>query len=127
MNFLVKALERFWYGCGGHCHCSPDGVAACPLMNGNDPLAPLMDPEARRFSTGFGLVGACLLVFVLPLATGLLGAFLLGRLIDLGHPARQGWIQLLGLLAGLGVGVGLAKLVLRLTQPRVEKLGGGEE
>ena len=127
MNFLEKALERLWFSCGGQCHNHGDGGASCPLMDGGDPAQRLLDPEVRRFSEGGALVSASIAVFLLPLATAIGGAFLAGEYLASASVASVGWWQAAGLLAGLAVGVGLAKLVLRLVRSRQVVSGGGDE
>jgi hypothetical protein len=52
-------------------------------------------------------------VFLLPLACAIGGGFLCGRLWAGGTPASVGGWQAAGVLAGLAVGVGLARLLLR--------------
>ncbi len=124
MRFLQKALERLWFGCGGGCHTHTDGGASCPLLDGADPTQRRLDPEARRFSTGGALAAAAAIVFLLPLATGIGGAFLAGRYLALVGPV--GLWQAAGLLAGLAVGVGAAKLLLFLMRSKPPISGGGE-
>ncbi len=127
MNFLEKALERLWLGCGGHCHThGPDGHS-CPLLDGADPAKHLLDPEVRRFSSGPSLVLACLAVFLLPLSTAVGGGFLAGRYLAPDASAFLGWWQAAGLLGGLAVGVGLAKLLVTHFGFKKTLSGGGQQ
>ena len=126
MRFIEKALERLWFSCGGHCHTHTDGGASCPLLDGADPMQRLLDPEARRFSSGFALVAACAAVFLLPLATAAGGAFLAGKYLAASAQSEGLW-QMAGILAGLAAGIGLAKLLLFLTRSKKTLTGGGEQ
>ena len=122
----MKFLERFWYGCG-HCHGAEqgDGPASCPLMQ-DAQVNRWLDPEGRRFSQGGALVLAATTVFLLPLATAIGGAFVGGRyLAPASHTPVWAW-QAIGMVAGLALGVGLAKLVLWLLRPRESVSGGGD-
>lgn len=126
MQFLEKALERLWFGCGGHCHTHGDGGASCPLLDGADPAQLLSDPEARRYAHGAGLVGAAAAVFLLPLVATAGGAFVAGRYLAGVLPGTTGTRQLIGMFVGLAAGVALARLVLR-ARPKRTSSGGGEE
>lgn len=126
MNFLEKALERLWFSCGGQCHNYGDGGASCPLMDGADPCNGCSIPRCGG-SVRAALVSASIAVFLLPLATAIGGAFLAGEYLASASVASVGWWQAAGLLAGLAVGVGLAKLVLLLVRSRQAVSGGGDE
>lgn len=113
----MRFLERFWLGCG-HCH----GGDSCPLAKD-------IDPEAARkheYGQGAALVLAVILVFILPLATAIGGAYVVGEVLV--GPARAGagvW-QLAGAVAGFFAGVGLARLVF-WARRRFASAGGGVE
>ena len=127
MNFLEKALQRLWFSCGGHCQAHSDGPMACPLVQGGTDARAGLDPQARYFSSGLALVAACLLVFLLPLATAAGGGFLACKYLA---PVGPGWLslwQLLGVLVGLAVGVACAKLALKGIRPKQIGSDGGKE
>jgi len=115
MNFLEKALQRLWFGCGGACHAHGQDQPTCPLLDTTDLTASVRDPAARRFSHGGPLAAAAATVFLFPLATAMGGAYLAGRYVPpfLGYE----WAQLLGLLGGMAAGVGLARCFLLLARP----------
>ena len=94
-------------------------------MDGADPAQRLQDPQVRRFSFGGALAGAAVLVFLVPLATALSGAYVVGAYLAPTVPLGVG--QMLGMLAGLAAGVGIAKLVLRLVRDKQTTSGGGDE
>ncbi len=99
----MKFLERFWRGCG-HCH---DG-RECPLAT---------EFEQRtlgngEYDHGSALVGAVLLVFILPLATAIGGAYASGRYLADAEGHSLGWWQAGGAIVGFFAGVGLARLAL---------------
>lgn len=114
----MKWLERFWFGCGS-CH----GAESCPLVEEADAAAAKRLPWSR----GWALVFASATVFLLPLATAVVGAWACGRYGDhLGLTTlsvRQG----VGLLGGLAAGVGLAKLIVHWARPRRTPADGGVE
>jgi hypothetical protein len=66
-------------------------------------------------------------VFLLPLLTGIAGAFLAGHFGAGRTPTSTGWWQFLGMIAGLILGVTLAKLVVRLCRQEQSCPHGGEE
>lgn len=127
MRFLEKALRRLWFSCGGHCHTHSDGGASCPLMDGANPTQRSLDPQARRFGAGGALVGAAMVVFLLPLVMAIGGAFLAGEYLAPPSSGAVGWWQAAGMLAGLVVGVAIAKLLLFLVRSRQTISGGGDE
>ena len=111
----MKWLERFWFGCG-HCH----GVDACPVARAAESESARSGPASR----GAGLVGAAVVVFLMPLVFAIAGAWLAG-----GRPAGKsfavsaGW-QRAGAAIGLVVGVVTARwLVHRLWAKRGDALG----
>ncbi|MBN2445380.1 MAG: hypothetical protein JXO22_01545 [Phycisphaerae bacterium] len=102
----MKFLERFWNGCG---HCQ--GEAECPLLQ----------DAARTYAcnpwfTGRTLVGIAVTIFLVPLAAAIAGAYLAQWLWSSGTPASDNLWQSLGLLGGLALGVGLAKLLVNLSR-----------
>ncbi len=102
----MKLLERFWFGCG---HCT--GEESCPLLQDAAKTY-----EMHRWFRGPTLVGVALVIFIVPLASAIGGAFLAERLWADGTPeATQRW-QIIGLFAGLIVGVALAKLLVHLSR-----------
>jgi len=114
----VKWLERFWYGCG-NCH----GGDTCPLVDASDDAA----AQRLRWGHGWSLVFAASTVFLLPLVCAVIGSWLGGR-----YGARLGLTTLglrqgLGMLGGLAVGVGLAKLIIRWARTRPMPDGGDAE
>jgi hypothetical protein len=113
----MRFLERFWFGCG-HCH----GEDGCPLMEGVDPES-VGTPDTER---GPGLIGAVILVFLVPPATAIGGAYLAGRWWAGSSPASLGLWQAAGAVAGFLAGVGLAKLVF-WTRRRFSSTDGGVE
>lgn len=112
----MKFLERFWFGCG-HCH-GPEG---CPWVE----AAGCTSPDAFGAS-GRGLVLCALAVFILPLASAIAGAHLVGRwcvgLADGSIAAGQA----AGIVVGFLVGVGVAKVVLLWLRPKGAGAGGGK-
>lgn len=113
----MKFLERFWFGCG-HCH----GDGTCPLLDTTTPL-PL---AAREFGHGPGLVGAVLLVFILPLAMAIAGAYAAGQWGPGQVVLSLGVRQAAGAVAGFLVGVGVAKFAF-WTRRRFASAAGGAE
>lgn len=108
----MQFLERFWHGCGGDCH------------NGGCPITERMnrtDQTHVPFGSGAWLVGASFGVFIVPLLLAITGGHVVNHyaatLTKAGLPA---WCwQMLGMLLGLGVGVLLARIALRLVWPFV--------
>ena len=113
MNFL----ERFWSGCS---HCR--GQSECPLAEdleraSNDP------GQARR---GSKLVGSAVAVFILPLVGAIAGGHLAGSAWAENSFGSVGRWQSGGILAGLLVGVVLAKLLLKcMSSSWLHQDGGG--
>jgi hypothetical protein len=106
---IVKWLERFWYGCG---NCR--GGDSCPLVDAADQEA----AQRLPWSHGWSLVFAASTVFLLPLTMAMVGAWLGGRYGDRLGLTTLGLRQGLGMLVGLSVGVGVAKLLIRLARTR---------
>lgn len=127
MSFLTNMLERFWFGCGGHCHTHGEEHGSCPLMKDGDPMQRLLDPEVRRYTEGGLLVGSCAAVFLLPLVCALVAAWVLGRYLGGEGGPAVGWWQFVGTLGGLALGVGIAKgLLMFVSVQRKDSAGGGE-
>lgn len=114
----MRFLERFWFGCG-RCH---DGQG-CPLAEGAGPGA----AGRHEYDQGAALVGAVLLVFILPLGCALGGAYLAGRGYAGPSLTVQGWWQLGGGLGGFAAGVALARVVLRICRRPRRPADGGLE
>jgi hypothetical protein len=98
----MKFLERFWFGCG-HCH---DG-RGCPVAEHADPNT----GEIGFRVPGVSLVGAAVLVFLVPLASAILGAFYAGRLAATEQVGLLGLWQVGGAVVGFLGGVAVAKCV----------------
>jgi divalent metal cation (Fe/Co/Zn/Cd) transporter len=113
----MKFLERFWFGCG-HCH----GGDGCPVMDDIDPEA----LERHEYGHGPTLVLAVILVFILPLATAIGGAYLAGHYSAGPTQSAQPLWQVAGAVAGFFVGVALARLVF-WTRRRLSSSDGGVE
>jgi len=101
--------EKPFLGCS-HCHLHE----TCPLAEQDGASPPDLGPDSR----GAGLVVSTSLVFLLPLATGITGAALAPRWLSAAASQEVSGYQGLGLIAGLAVGVVLAKIVLVLRQRR---------
>lgn len=103
----MKMLERMWVGCG-HCH----GESACPMLQ-----EARRTYEAHPWFQGRTLVSAALIIFALPLTLALIG----GWLASSGSPLdsdQTSPAQVIGVLAGLASGAGLAPFLLRLCRIR---------
>lgn len=111
----MRFLERFWFGCG-HCH----GEGGCPILE-EAGLDPAETGEVRR---GAPLVGTALLVFILPLITAVIGAYLAGRYGTGATAAWLGYWQVAGAVVGFFAGVGLARFVF-WTRRRFSSADGG--
>lgn len=116
-------LENFWFGCG-HCH----GESGCPYVHGEEVSADGCDRgEAGTEVNVSRLVFPAIVVFVFPLVTAVLGAYLSGRWWPAESPDTLGWHQACGLAAGLVIGVVLARIILREGRRRVPSGRKGEE
>lgn len=93
-------LERFWTGCG---HCR--GRESCPL-------AQAAEQDGLPFGNGRRLVLLVLTVFILPLIMAIVTAFAAGTWFATDSAASLARWQIGGLLAGMAVGVALAKLLI---------------
>ncbi len=109
----MKWLERFWFGCG---HCR--GVEACPVARAVE------SAQSGPAGSGAGLVGAAVVVFLMPLVFAIAGAWLVGgRAAQDSHAVSSGW-QFVGAVAGLAAGVVTARwLVRRLWARRGDAAG----
>ena len=106
----MRFLERFWTGCG---HCR--GGESCPI-------AQAAEQEGSPFGNSRRLVPAVLTVFILPLVTAILTAFAAGEWFAADTAASLARWQTGGLLGGLALGVGLAKLLIFVaTRQRVPR------
>lgn len=114
-DYPMKFLERFWFGCR-HCH---DGQG-CPVADHVDPDT----GELRGALRGGKLVAVVVLVFIVPLATAVLGAYLSEAWWANGSRLAPATWQLLGALGGFFAGVGLAKLVLWVGRAYLPSDGG---
>lgn len=97
-------LERFWFGCG-HCH---GDAAKCPLSD-------QLELAARTPRTGIArlpLALTSMVVFLLPLACGILGAYFFNRWEAVAQAVSSELRQFGGFLIGSAVGIGAAKLTL---------------
>jgi hypothetical protein len=95
-------LDRFWHGCG-NCHNGEGcGLAAQAVQAGRT------SPEAR-----LPLALTATIVFLLPLALGIAGAYLAGRFTTDATVTRDLY-QGGGLVVGFAVGVVIARLLLWL-------------
>jgi hypothetical protein len=99
----MKMLDRMWEGCG-HCH----GEADCPMLQ-----EARQTYEANAWFQGRTLVLTALIIFILPLALALIGGWSTssGSPLDAKDTSTA---QVIGVLAGLIAGAGLAPLLLRL-------------
>ncbi len=111
----MKFLERFWFGCG-HCHTGN----GCPVMDNPEAL------ERHELTHGGALVGTAVLVFLLPLAAAIGGAFAITRWWSAPTEFLAGLGQAAGAVAGFFVGVGLARLVMWIRQRNCAAAGGVE-
>lgn len=98
----MRFLERFWTGCG-HCH----GVESCPL-------AQAAEQEGLPLGGGHRLVLTVLVVFILPLLSAILVAFVAGKWFAEETASSLARWQVGGLLVGMAAGVGLAKLLIHI-------------
>lgn len=114
----MQWLERFWFGCG-HCH----GVDSCPVARAAESESARTGPAGH----GAGLVGAAVVVFLMPLIFAIVGAWLAGgRAAEGSFAVSAGW-QMAGAAAGLAAGVVTARwLVQRLWAKRGDALGDAE-
>lgn len=108
-------LERFWTGCD---HCK--GEQACPL------LEPGVGAESVHASVSSGLlVVRVVLVFLLPLATAIGGSYLASRMWAADTAgSRTAW-QVAGMIAGMTIGVAMARLGVRLLGRRQSRTDQG--
>lgn len=111
-------LERFWNGCG---HCK--GEQPCPIVTEWEQA----ESGGREGVALLPVALTALVVFILPLTCGILGAWLAGRWWHTGSGELVGWRQAMGLLVGLAAGVGFAKLLLFSVGKAVSNAGRGGE
>lgn len=109
----VAYLEKFWFSCE---HCQKG--EPCPIIESLDDADTSSD-----IYRGARLVLPALLVFVLPLLTGIAGSYLAAYWWARDTIASvDGW-QSAGLIGGLVVGILVAKIVLGLAGYRTRKIG----
>lgn len=101
----------------GHCHLHD----ACPMTDEDEGDSCDSHPDSQ----GLGLLMSASTVFLLPLATGIGGAFVVGQWRTESSIGSLGEWQGIGLLGGLISGVILAKLLLALRH-RGQSMSGGE-
>ena len=109
----MKWLERFWGGCG-HCH----GAESCPLLQAHE--------DAPQFGEGSSLVGASLTVFILPLASAILGAHLAERWYAESAHVSALVCQVVGGGVGLLIGIALAKIIIACVRRPGRSSGGAQ-
>ena len=112
----MKTLEKFWFGCG-HSHCRE-----CPVMEASEQE----EHEPTGFEAGGALVVSCLAVFIFPILTAVTGAWLAGARWGGSTSVSQGLWQVGGALVGVVVGVGAAKLLIRVMARRRADSSGVE-
>ncbi len=100
-------------------HCGMHGL--CNIRPGDSTGAPASTEPVE------GLAAASFIVFLVPLAAGIGGAFAAARLFATEAAASQNKWYLLGLIAGAGVGLVLAKCAVWLWRPVRTGPGGGKE
>jgi len=113
----MKFLERFWFGCGD-CH----GGHGCPLAESVNQDR----KEGGASAHGPALIGVAVLVFLVPMATAIIGAYVAGRWFAGPAETSLGFWQPAGAFVGFFAGVGLAKLVLWMCR-RFLPVDGGVE
>ncbi len=111
----MKFLEKFWFGCA---HCR-DGHG-CPVADAADPDTGEVALPVR----GAALVGVVILVFLVPLALAIVGAYLLGQAGVTVLAVSRTVGQVVGALVGFFGGVGLSQVVLKIWRPFPAADGG---
>jgi hypothetical protein len=101
--------KKPFLGCS-HCHLHHN----CPVSEGGEGHSVDLGPNSR----GAGLVVSTVLVFLLPLSTGIAGAALAARWLAVPASGQVSSYQGLGLVVGLAAGVMAAKVVLGLRRSR---------
>lgn len=107
----MKWLERFWGGCG-HCH----GAESCPLLQDHK--------NAPQFGKGSSLVCAAMTVFILPLASAILGAYLAEHWYAVSADVSALICHVVGGAAGLLIGIAFAKIIIACVR-RPDRSSGG--
>lgn len=105
----MKFLERFWHGCG---HC--DGEESCPMIRSAHALY-----DANPWFRGPRMVLTAVSIFLVPLLAGIVGAYLAQTWWASDAEGSIALWQTVGLLGGVAIGLGLAKLLViaaRLTR-----------
>ena len=101
----MHELNDDQFGCG-HCHMQ----SSCPMKTEDS----AQDGSQAHFD---GLASAAMTVFLLPLGMGIVGAYVAARLWAKDTSTSLGHWHVIGLVAGLTVGVILAKLLVWLRRP----------
>jgi len=99
----VTLLKDFWFGCG-HCH----GEKECPLIQASEQAS----GPGGEFVRGRGLVISAIVVFILPMMTAILGAWLASNWGAQANFASLGRWQTSGMVTGFILGVLVAKFLL---------------
>jgi hypothetical protein len=109
MERIVSLSAKLWHGCG---ECR--GHHECPLVEEMD--------KASHSSWGRGraLVSAAMVVFLMPPATAIGGAYLAGRFFAERTYESLGQWQTAGAIIGLAIGTALARVLIGLL-PQNEK------
>ena len=116
----MEFLERFWHGCGGHCHSE----------GGSCPLAEQFEQEPDRrvpFDRGPALVASSAGVFLMPLLLAIGGAYAAGEYLASESSASVGLWQTGGMLVGLAAGIIVARTLLRVAQRRMQPTAQSDE
>lgn len=95
-------LERFWTGCG---RCK--GMQECPLA---DPASAGQGADGMTLGPRVALFSA--VVFLMPLATAIGGAWLVGELVGGGWGVSPDHAQAAGLAGGLLAGIAAARAMI---------------
>lgn len=115
----MKSLERFWQGCGGHCH---DGSGTCPIAERFENA----DQDEVPFGSGFSLVAASAGVFLLPLGLGILCGHAAGHWLAGDADASRGFWQITGLISGAVLGALIVKVAVAIAQRKTRVAGGSQ-
>jgi hypothetical protein len=120
MDFLNRALQRLWFGCGGHCHEDHAHGVPCPVMERADREREQLGQAGNPFCYGLPLVCVAMLVFLFPLMLGIICSRLaehwLGPVFGLGE-----WWQVPGLFAGFAGGVIIGRAVVAFVIARCDR------
>ncbi|HSW44549.1 MAG TPA: hypothetical protein VLM89_03155 [Phycisphaerae bacterium] len=112
---MVESQDKT-QGCG---HCGMHGLCS---MTPDDAGNSCDSPQSTE-----GIASASMVVFVLPLAAGIMGAYAAGRWFAAETAGSLACWQAVGLIAGAAVGILSARLLIPLRRPRGGLPGGGAE